>query len=133
MIRKGTAMLLIPIVLIIAIVIGIIEWQAHQKYVAATPIRVNVNGIREKSTVTRLITGIIKEADIKRSEKRRVLRHGLFTGTHQKKSPSNVVLKVQISTSKKWLSRKQQNLVLRLWSVSVWPLIPITKLYFRKN
>ena len=63
--KEGTAMLLIPIVLIIALVIGIIEWQAHQKYVAATPIRVNVNGIRGKSTVTRLITGIIKEAGYK--------------------------------------------------------------------
>lgn len=65
MIRKDTAMLLIPIALIIALVIGIVEWQAHKKYVAALPIRVNVNGIRGKSTVTRLITGIIKEAGYK--------------------------------------------------------------------
>lgn len=58
-------MLLIPIVLIITLVIGIVEWQLHKKYVTATPIRVNVNGIRGKSTVTRLITGIIKEAGYK--------------------------------------------------------------------
>lgn len=58
-------MILIPIALIIALILGISEWQQHQKYVAATPIRVNVNGIRGKSTVTRLITGIIKEAGYK--------------------------------------------------------------------
>src|SRR5690625_5679954 len=58
-------MLLIPLVLIIALVIGIIEWNDHKKHVKALPIRVNVNGIRGKSTVTRLITGIIKEAGYK--------------------------------------------------------------------
>src|SRR5690625_1161717 len=65
MIRKVTAMFIIPIGLMIALVVGIVEWQRHKKYVAATPIRVNVNGIRGKSTVTRLITGIIKEAGYK--------------------------------------------------------------------
>jgi poly-gamma-glutamate synthase PgsB/CapB len=58
-------MLLIPIILIIALVIGVIEWRQHKKYVHSLPIRVNVNGIRGKSTVTRLITGIIKEAGYK--------------------------------------------------------------------
>ncbi|MFD1415097.1 poly-gamma-glutamate synthase PgsB [Oceanobacillus jeddahense] len=58
-------MLLIPIVLVIALVIGIMEWNSHKKHVKALPIRVNVNGIRGKSTVTRLITGIIKEAGYK--------------------------------------------------------------------
>lgn len=58
-------MLLIPIVLVIALVIGIVEWNSHKKHVNALPIRVNVNGIRGKSTVTRLITGIIKEAGYK--------------------------------------------------------------------
>src|SRR5699024_185032 len=58
-------MLLIPLVLIIALVIGIMEWNDHKKHVKALPIRVNVNGIRGKSTVTRLITGIIKEAGYK--------------------------------------------------------------------
>ncbi|WP_080873595.1 poly-gamma-glutamate synthase PgsB [Oceanobacillus timonensis] len=58
-------MLLIPIVLVIALVIGIMEWNSHKKHMNALPIRVNVNGIRGKSTVTRLITGIIKEAGYK--------------------------------------------------------------------
>ncbi|WP_152658463.1 poly-gamma-glutamate synthase PgsB [Oceanobacillus sp. CFH 90083] len=58
-------MLLIPIVLVIALIIGIMEWHSHQKHINALPIRVNVNGIRGKSTVTRLITGIIKEAGYK--------------------------------------------------------------------
>lgn len=58
-------MLLIPIVLIIALVIGMKEWKSHQKYINAIPVRVNINGIRGKSTVTRLITGIVKEAGYK--------------------------------------------------------------------
>jgi poly-gamma-glutamate synthase PgsB/CapB len=58
-------MLLIPIVLIVALVAGIREWNAHKRHISALPIRVNVNGIRGKSTVTRLITGIIKEAGYK--------------------------------------------------------------------
>lgn len=58
-------MLIIPIVLTIALVIGMKEWKSHQKYIKAIPIRVNINGIRGKSTVTRLITGIVKEAGYK--------------------------------------------------------------------
>lgn len=58
-------MLLIPIVLIIALVAGIVEWNEHKKHMNALPIKVNVNGIRGKSTVTRLITGIINEAGYK--------------------------------------------------------------------
>lgn len=58
-------MLLIPIFVVIALVAGIVEWQQHKKKLHALPIRVNVNGIRGKSTVTRLITGILKEAEYK--------------------------------------------------------------------
>ncbi|ELK46407.1 poly-gamma-glutamate synthase PgsB [Halobacillus sp. ACCC02827] len=58
-------MLLIPIVLILVLVIGALEWQQHKKHINALPIRVNVNGVRGKSTVTRLITGVVKEAGYK--------------------------------------------------------------------
>ena len=44
---------------------GIYEQREHQKRIDSIPIRVNVNGIRGKSTATRLITGILKEAGYK--------------------------------------------------------------------
>lgn len=58
-------MWLIPIALTIILAIGIIEKIKHQKNIDAIPIRINVNGIRGKSTVTRLITGILTEAGYK--------------------------------------------------------------------
>lgn len=51
--------------MIIVFLIGVFEKKRHQKNIDAIPIRINVNGIRGKSTVTRLITGILKEAGYK--------------------------------------------------------------------
>ncbi|EQB50246.1 hypothetical protein CGLO_10329 [Colletotrichum gloeosporioides Cg-14] len=45
--------------------IGFIEKKRHQKNIDALPVRVNINGIRGKSTVTRLTTGILMEAGYK--------------------------------------------------------------------
>nr|WP_307330626.1 poly-gamma-glutamate synthase PgsB [Evansella vedderi] len=50
---------------ILLLLIGIFEYKQHQKNVKKIPIRINVNGVRGKSTVTRLITGILKEAGLK--------------------------------------------------------------------
>ena len=49
------------------LVLGYVVWEkkAHLRNIDSIPIRVNVNGIRGKSTVTRLITGIVKEAGYK--------------------------------------------------------------------
>ncbi|MDF4212735.1 MULTISPECIES: poly-gamma-glutamate synthase PgsB [Bacillus amyloliquefaciens group] len=47
------------------LIIGIIEKRRHQKNIDALPVRVNINGIRGKSTVTRLTTGILMEAGYK--------------------------------------------------------------------
>lgn len=58
-------MWLIPVFVILILAIGVIQKIQHQKRIDSIPIRVNINGIRGKSTVTRLITGIIAEADIK--------------------------------------------------------------------
>ena len=44
---------------------GVLEQKQHQKNIDSIPIRINVNGIRGKSTVTRLITGIVTEAGYK--------------------------------------------------------------------
>jgi gamma-polyglutamate synthase len=58
-------MVLIVICALILLGYGIWEQNLHQKRLDSIPIRVNVNGIRGKSTVTRLITGVIKEANYK--------------------------------------------------------------------
>ncbi|GGF22099.1 PGA synthase CapB [Halobacillus andaensis] len=55
-------MLLIPLMIIIALTLGIFEIKRHQRRIQSIPIRVNVNGVRGKSTVTRLVTGVLKEA-----------------------------------------------------------------------
>ncbi|BCU80907.1 PGA synthase CapB [Polycladomyces abyssicola] len=55
-------MWLIPLFIGFLLLIGIWERIQHQKNINAIPIRINVNGIRGKSTVTRLITGICIEA-----------------------------------------------------------------------
>lgn len=44
---------------------GMYEKHRHQKNIDALPLRININGIRGKSTVTRLIMGVVKEADYK--------------------------------------------------------------------
>lgn len=56
-------MYLIIIFSLLLLILGIREKATHQKNVEAIPLRINVNGIRGKSTVTRLITGILAEAE----------------------------------------------------------------------
>lgn len=55
---------LIPIFVALGLGLGIWQKIQHSKNVHSIPIRVNVNGIRGKSTVTRLITGILQEANM---------------------------------------------------------------------
>lgn len=55
-------MWIIPLVLGILLCLGIWEKRRHQKNIDSIPLRININGIRGKSTVTRLITGIMVEA-----------------------------------------------------------------------
>lgn len=56
---------IIVVCVILLLTLGIIEKIRNEKNLKALSIRVNVNGIRGKSTVTRLITGIITEAGYK--------------------------------------------------------------------
>lgn len=58
-------MWLIPIAVIALVILGLLERKKHQAHVDAVPIRININGIRGKSTVTRLVTGILVEANYK--------------------------------------------------------------------
>ncbi|NTW72991.1 MAG: poly-gamma-glutamate synthase PgsB, partial [Eubacteriaceae bacterium] len=50
---------------ILLLTLGIIEKIKHDDNLEKLPVRVNINGTRGKSTVTRLITGIFVEAGIK--------------------------------------------------------------------
>lgn len=58
-------MYLIIIFSAILLLLGIREKALHQKNVEAIPVRFNVNGIRGKSTVARLMTGVLSAADYK--------------------------------------------------------------------
>nr|WGD62483.1 poly-gamma-glutamate synthase PgsB [Bacillus subtilis]WGD71694.1 poly-gamma-glutamate synthase PgsB [Bacillus subtilis]WGD75650.1 poly-gamma-glutamate synthase PgsB [Bacillus subtilis] len=58
-------MWLLIIACAVILVIGILEKRRHQKNIDALPVRMNINGIRGKSTVTRLTTGILIEAGYK--------------------------------------------------------------------
>ncbi|WP_412940217.1 poly-gamma-glutamate synthase PgsB [Intestinibacter bartlettii] len=53
------------ICIVLLMVLGIREQLAQKRNVKKIPIRVNINGIRGKSTVTRLITSILTEAGYK--------------------------------------------------------------------
>ncbi|PYZ96053.1 poly-gamma-glutamate synthase PgsB [Alteribacter lacisalsi] len=55
-------MLLIPLSCVLLFALGILERKRHQRNVESIPTRININGVRGKSTVTRLITGIMMEA-----------------------------------------------------------------------
>ncbi|WP_096437496.1 poly-gamma-glutamate synthase PgsB [Alteribacter populi] len=55
-------MILIPMSLALLLILGWWERWHHQRNIDSIPVRVNINGIRGKSTVTRLITGVLFEA-----------------------------------------------------------------------
>jgi poly-gamma-glutamate synthase PgsB/CapB len=49
----------------VILILGIREMYIHKKRINKIPIRININGIRGKSTITRLIYGILREDDYK--------------------------------------------------------------------
>lgn len=53
---------IITISLLFFIIIGITEKRKNDKNIEQIPIRINVNGIRGKSTITRMITSVLSEA-----------------------------------------------------------------------
>nr|WP_090397052.1 poly-gamma-glutamate synthase PgsB [Natribacillus halophilus] len=57
--------LIVGISLLIVLALGMREKENHNKHVNEIPIRININGTRGKSTVTRLVAGALMEADIK--------------------------------------------------------------------
>lgn len=58
-------MVLIFVISGLILLAGAVEWRSHQKHVDSLPVRVNINGIRGKSTVTRLVTAVLNEAGYK--------------------------------------------------------------------
>lgn len=54
--------LLILLLAALALFFGVKDKMINDKNIASIPVRVNVNGIRGKSTVTRLITGVLQES-----------------------------------------------------------------------
>ncbi|MFB4164041.1 poly-gamma-glutamate synthase PgsB, partial [Alteribacillus sp. JSM 102045] len=56
---------MIPFFIILLLSFGILEYRLHNKNINAIPVRININGIRGKSTVTRLVTGVLTQAGYK--------------------------------------------------------------------
>jgi len=56
---------IIFLLLLLLIMMGIIEQKKNQRNIKKIPLRVNVNGIRGKSTITRMISAILSEAGYK--------------------------------------------------------------------
>lgn len=56
---------LLFVLIVIASVLGIIEYSLHQKRIYSIPIRIHINGTRGKSSVTRLIGAALNEGGIK--------------------------------------------------------------------
>ncbi len=94
-------MWLLIIACAVILVIGILEKRRHQKNIDALPVRVNINGIRGKSTVTRLTTGILIEAGYKTVGKTTGTDARMIYWTHRRKSRLNGNLRGRISESKK--------------------------------
>lgn len=58
-------LLLVVIFSALILILGMREIYIHKKRIKKVPIRININGIRGKSTITRLIYGILREDNYK--------------------------------------------------------------------
>ncbi|MGX0379484.1 poly-gamma-glutamate synthase PgsB [Staphylococcus auricularis] len=52
---------IITICVVLVLCLGIVDKKRHNQRLKRIPVRININGIRGKSTITRLIFGILKE------------------------------------------------------------------------
>ncbi|WP_422387437.1 poly-gamma-glutamate synthase PgsB [Alkalicoccus halolimnae] len=55
-------MIVTAVIFAVILFLGVRERKKHAKALEKVPVRINVNGVRGKSTVTRLVTGILQEA-----------------------------------------------------------------------
>ena len=60
-----TTLIVVFVIFGILVLLGVLEKRRNDRCVQSIPIRINVNGIRGKSTATRLITAILQEAGYK--------------------------------------------------------------------
>jgi len=101
--------------IIIAAIVGIIEFARHQRRIYSIPIRIHINGTRGKSSVTRLIGAGLRAAGISTVTKvtgtfpRLIIEDGTETYIHRK-STANII--EQLSIVKYAATRKAQALVM---------------------
>lgn len=103
------------IMIIIAAVVGLIEFFRHQKRIYSIPIRIHINGTRGKSSVSRLVGAGLRAGGIPTITKvtgtfpRLIIEDGTETYIHRK-SDANII--EQLSIVKYAAMRKAQALVM---------------------
>ncbi len=102
-------------IIIIASVVGIVEYIRHQKRLNSIPVRIHINGTRGKSSVTRLVGAGLRAGGISTITKvtgtfpRLIIENGVETYIHRKSS-ANII--EQLSIVKYAALRKTQALVM---------------------
>lgn len=102
-------------IIIVAVIVGIVEYFRHQERIYSIPIRIHINGTRGKSSVTRLIGAGLRAGGISNITKvtgtfpRLIMEDGTETYIHRKAS-ANIL--EQLSIVKFTASRKAQALVM---------------------
>lgn len=87
-------MAIVLVLTITLLILGILENAIHQRRVKQIPIRIHVNGTRGKSTTTRLIAGILRQAGYRVIAKttgtaaRLILEDGTEVPIQRKRTPS---------------------------------------------
>lgn len=116
--------LVMPIIFIaiVLLLMGLIEKRHNQKRIKNIPIRVNVNGIRGKSTATRLITAILDEAGYKTMGKTTgTAARKIFPYEHEElpiqRKPQGANIKEQLNTIKEANNYKVDALVCECMAV----------------
>jgi len=103
------------IMIIVAAIVGIVEFFRHQKRIYSIPIRIHINGTRGKSSVTRLVGAGLRAGGISTITKvtgtfpRLIIEDGTETYIHRKSS-ANII--EQLSIVKYAAVRKVQALVM---------------------
>ncbi|MBI9039065.1 MAG: poly-gamma-glutamate synthase PgsB [Bacteroidales bacterium] len=103
------------ILIIVASIVGLIEFVRHQKRIYSIPIRIHINGTRGKSSVTRLIGaglragGILTVTKVTGTFPRLIIEDGTETYIYRK-SDANIL--EQLSIVKYAATRKAQALVM---------------------
>lgn len=102
-------------IIIIAVIVGLVEYMRHQQRIYSIPIRIHINGTRGKSSVTRLIGAGLRAGGISNITKvtgtfpRLIIEDGTETYIHRK-SAANII--EQLSIVKFAASRKVKALVM---------------------